>query len=250
MIIIKNLHKTFPKRFIPYQKKEIKVLKGIDATFKKGEIVGVVGNNGVGKTTLFRVIAGLEVFEEGEVSVLGFNPSSKEGAKKLKGKVALLPEEPGLSQLETAKDHLFIFGFMMGLSEFEIKERMEKFNQTMDIFSYWDRAYRGYSKGQKAKISMARIMLMTEAEVFIFDEPTNGMDFNSAKEARNFIRNLAKNGKIIIVASHILPDLINMCDKIIGIDDGKIIDGEIMKNKMSSFLLDYENQLRSLKEQF
>ncbi len=220
MIQATQIFKTFPETWIPRRKTPTAVLKGFDFEAKPGEITGLVGVNGCGKSTFFRIIAGHESIQGGEISVMGLNPQIKSQAVRLHGKIGLLPENSGLSMFETGKDHLYLFGHMMGLSRADVLSTMKTLDRQIGLFSYWHQPASGYSKGQMAKISVARMTLMPDAEVLIFDEPTNGLDFDTAEAVRDLIRSQAGQGRTVLIASHILPDLITLCTRVCGLKEG------------------------------
>lgn len=223
VIEIGALHKTYTSGWGPW-KKSTPVLKGFDFIAEPGQVTGVLGPNGAGKTTLFRIISGLERPSSGQVRINGVDPW--ESPQAIRGTVALLPEEPGVSGYDTGQGHLYEFGIMMGLSPHEVKEALTQADGTLRLSSFWDRGFRTYSRGQKARIALARMLLMPQASVMIFDEPSNGLDFESVSRLHRFIRQQAAQGKTILVASHILADLKHLCDRLVGLSDGRAASDE------------------------
>jgi len=247
MIKAELLVKTFPKRWIPYRPQPVDVLKGINFHAEPGTITGIMGKNGAGKTTLFRIISGIEPLTSGHLWVNGQDMLHAESAKRIRGQVALLPEEPGLSGLDTAEYHLHLFGVMMGLSYKETHYQLDKLNERLKLTSYWKRPYRDYSKGQKAKISLARMLMMKDANILIFDEPTNGLDFETAGVVRDLIRETAQKGKTVLLASHIVSEMILLCDTIVGIEDGKIVEDGPLFNDLNQHVDLYREQIEKYK---
>lgn len=218
MIEIQSLQKTYVHGFGPWRK-TTPVLRGFDFQAHPGQVTGVLGPNGAGKTTLFRIIAGLEKPSGGSVLINGLNPW--ENPVAMRGRITLLPEEPGVSWQDTGQGHLYEFGIMMGLSPARLKHALASADDTLKLSSFWTRGFRTYSRGQKARVALARMLLMPEATVMIFDEPSNGLDFESVSRLHQFIRQQAREGRTILVASHILSDLKHLCDRLVGLSDGR-----------------------------
>lgn len=218
MIRAEQINKTFVLGPF-WKRRRVEVLRGFDFHAEPGKITGLLGPNGAGKTTFFRGIAGLEKFDSGTLEVDGVDPGKS--PKVVRGRVALLPEEPGISQHDTGRQHLQLFGSLCGLSLSQIRVRMEQIDTHLLISSYWDRPFSTYSRGQKARISIARVRLLQDPSVLIFDEPSNGLDFEAVGRLHGFIRELANEGRTVLVASHILRDLRALCDRLVGLHEGQ-----------------------------
>ena len=233
MIIARNLEKTFTKGFFFWKEKK-EVLRGFDFQALPGQVTGLLDPNGAGKTTFFRIVTGLEKPPGGTISVDGFNPWEDPASSR--GRIALLPEEPGVAKDMSGRDHLWIFGAMMGLGKREIEAALIQANEDLDLSGFWHQLFGSTSRGQKARIALARLLFMPQASVFIFDEPSNGLDFESVAKVHRLIRRLAHEGKTVLVASHILSDLTHLCDQMIGIKDGRQAEAGLV----SQWLLDHE----------
>lgn len=227
MIEIKSLQKTYVSGWGPWRK-ATPVLHGFDFTAHPGQVTGVLGPNGAGKTTLFRIIAGLERPSSGTVLIDGVNPW--EDPVAVRGRIALLPEEPGVSDHDTGQGHLYEFGIMMGFDPAQVRSLLGSADETLHLSSFWARGFRTYSRGQKARVALARMLLMPKASVMIFDEPSNGLDFESVSRLHRFIREQAREGKTILVASHILSDLKHLCDRLVGLSGGKAATATELKD--------------------
>lgn len=218
MIKSQGLTKTFRSGFL-WWKTEVPVLKGFDFVAYPGQVTGLLGPNGAGKTTFFRILCGLEKPSGGVLEVDGLDPALH--PEHMRGKIALLPEDPGVPLEMSGYRHLWIYAVMMGMDEAQIKQSIDQADQILQMSSYWNRPFRNYSRGQKARIALARMNLMPNASVLIFDEPSNGLDFQAVTQLHAFIRQLASEGKTILVASHILSDLKHLCDRMVGLDNGQ-----------------------------
>ena len=195
MIQIKDLKKSYGSN---------QVLKGINLSFKKGQVYGIVGENGAGKTTLFKCIAGLEFFEgkiETELS-------------PLQDYLGLLPTNPIFMSRITAWEYLKLFCIARNIKEDDFEEQ-NIFDLPLDQYA------QNYSTGMKKKLSLMAILLQ-QNEVFILDEPFNGVDIQSNILITSIIKKLKAKGKTILISSHIFSTLKDTCDHIFLLQKGSI----------------------------
>ena len=204
MIEIKNLSKSFGKN---------KVLKNINIKFERGIVYGIVGDNGAGKTTLFRCIAGLEDFE-GEV-ISSLNP--------LKNYLGFLFSEPYFLNKITGSEYIRL---LCNARNKNITKIMEKnlFDLPLNIY------VSSYSSGEKKKLALFALLLQ-ENEVYILDEPYNGVDVYGNIIITDIIHKLKSLNKLVIISSHIFSTLKDTCDEIYYLKKGEII----MRYPSSSF---------------
>ncbi len=229
MIHVRGASKTFHSGL--FKRTQVKVLDGLDFDAYPGQITGLLGPNGAGKTTFFRGLCGFEKFDSGTVLVDGIDPGAD--PISLRGRMSMLPEEPGARLHQSGHAHLLLYGFMMGLDTEAAKQRMADCDKFLSLSSFWDRPFRTYSRGQKARIALARLRIAPNAQVLIFDEPSNGLDFETVARLHKFIREAADEGKTILIASHILGDLSSLCDRLTGLHKGKKAPAEMVEAWMS-----------------
>ena len=206
MIQIKNLSKSFGKN---------QVLKNIDLDFKKGKVYGVVGENGAGKTTLFRCIAGLEKYK-GEVSST-INP--------LKNHLGLLLTEPFFFSKITGKEYIQL---LVNARKVEITDIEERNVFDLPLSQYAST----YSTGMKKKLALTAILLQ-QNDLYILDEPFNGVDIQSNQLITEIIHKLKSLEKLIILSSHIFSTLAETCDEIYLMKDGEIIK-KVMREEFNN----------------
>lgn len=208
-INIENLNKKY---------KDLTIVKSINMFVNKGEIYGLLGRNGAGKTTIMKIILGLTKPTSGKVTVLGKDTSTVVGKDVLK-KVGCIIETPGFYSNLTGAENLKIFAKLRNIDENLVKEVLELVN-----LSYNDRKlFSKYSLGMKQRLAIANA-IMHKPEVLILDEPINGLDPIGIAEVRNLFKMFRQSGTSILISSHILSELENLADRIGIINDGNLID--------------------------
>lgn len=211
MLTIKNLEKSFGN---------FKALNGVNLQIEKGEIFGFIGPNGAGKSTTMKIISGLLSADSGEVYVDGIN--ALKDNKLLKEKIGYMPDYIGVYDNLKAIEYLEFFGSIYGISAKETKrkgfELLELVNLKEKSEVYVDKL----SRGMKQRLSLARSM-MHDPKLLILDEPSSGMDPRARFEMKNILKNLKDLDKTVLVSSHILVELGEICTRIGIINGGSIV---------------------------
>lgn len=201
MITIRNLSKAYGKK---------EVLKGVNLDLERGRIYGLVGINGSGKTTLFRCLAGLETY----------SGSVRSEFPVLKDHLGFLPTHPVFLSHITGWEYLKLFNLARGI-------RSEGFEQKNMFDLPLDQYAEHYSTGMKKKLAFLALLLQKN-EVFLLDEPFNGVDLPSNLLMGKILTRLRSEGKVILISSHILPALKDQCDQVHYLDEG-IISASFMR---------------------
>ncbi len=223
-IIIKaeNLTKTFTDF---WRRPKIKAVDGISFFLSRNEILGLLGPNGSGKSTTIKMILGLLYPTKGSIEVLGHSPKSIIPKKK----IGYLPEESYLYNFLTARETLEFFGSLFKLSRIERKIRAKQLLQMVGLSHHSKKKISEFSKGMVRRIGIAQAMI-NNPELIILDEPTSGLDPIACKEIKELIIFLKDQGKTILICSHLLSDLEQICDRAIILCGGKIIiEGNLEK---------------------
>lgn len=209
----------------------IKVVDGVSFSVNKGEIYGLLGRNGAGKTTIMKILLGLANPTSGKVSILGKDMSVNSEKKVLK-KVGCIIENPGFYSNLTGTENLEIFAKLRGLDQDSVKKALELVN-----LPYKDKKlFSKYSLGMKQRLAIANA-IMHNPEILVLDEPINGLDPIGIAEVRELLKKLKESGVSILISSHILSELENVADRISIIVFGKMIEEINMKewkNKQNS----------------
>ena len=226
VLSVENIRKTFvlsrKQQKIDKTGDKLKVaLDGVSFRCRNGEIYGLLGPNGAGKTTAMRIIATLIKSDEGDVFVKGF--SVKKEPDKVRRNIAFLTSELKLEDFFTPD---FLYDFYSDLHHMESGERSARKKELFDKFGIGKFAQvkvGELSTGMKQKVSIA-VSLAHNPDIIVYDEPTNGLDIITAKIVTDFLLDLKKQGKCIIVSTHIFSLIEKVCDRA-----GIIINGRMIK---------------------
>lgn len=195
--------------------KDTEVLKDVTVTFESGNIYGLVGRNGSGKSVLLKLLCAFYEPTEGDILYDGVDVNRK---KLFPPNTRAMIEKPNFLPDLTGKENLYLLATIQKLiGEDEIDKALQK----VDLYEERNKKYHKYSLGMKQKLGIAQV-IMENPEVLILDEPFNGLDDSSAKKIRKLLLEEKKRGKIIILATHIPDDINMLCDKVYNISNGKV----------------------------
>ncbi|MCT4603563.1 MAG: ABC transporter ATP-binding protein [Marinifilum sp.] len=215
VISIQNLEKSYLNG-----RSENKVLKGINLDIKPGQIIGYIGPNGAGKSTTVKILCGLLSDFEGEVSILGMN--LREEPTEIKRKIGYIPENAALYETLTPREYLRFVGELHGMESKNIGTKTEKLLDLFEMKAHADERLNSFSKGMRQKILIIS-GLIHNPEIIFMDEPLSGLDANSVIIVKEILTQLAKEGKTIFYSSHIMDVVEKISDRIILIDQGKVV---------------------------
>lgn len=197
-----------------------KAVDGISFEAREGEIFGLLGPNGAGKTTTLRSIATLLKPTQGTIKVMGFDVV--EESKEVRKRIGFLTNELKLDTHFTPAYTMEFFGKLHDMDMDTIKKRKELLFDYFGIKSYENKKISELSTGMTQKLAIA-VSLIHDPEIVIFDEPTNGLDIITAKAVTNYLGELKKQGKLVIVSTHIMTVAEKLCDRVLVIINGKIV---------------------------
>ena len=220
MLEVKNIKKKFEKKI--NKKKVISFYADNDISFNAntGEIVGILGPNGAGKTTLLRIIAGIMEPTSGTVKI--DDETYKDNAINIKKKIAYLSGNTKLYKDISPYELLKMCGEYYEVPNNILEKRIKDITKKFDMTSFMHQKIENLSTGQYQRTSIARC-LIHNPKYYILDEATSGLDIISSKVILDFIKEEKKNNKCIIYSTHYMEEAENICDKIIMINNGKII---------------------------
>ena len=200
-----------------WNRPKARAVNEIDFTVKEGEVVGLLGPNGSGKSTTVKMILGLLYPTAGQLTVLGKAPRAVETKKA----IGYLPEESYLYKYLTAEETLDFFGSLFNLSRAERKNRIEQLLDMVGLAHARHRRVGEFSKGMARRIGLAQAMI-NDPSLLIFDEPTSGLDPLGCREVKDLIMELKKRGKTVLITSHLLSDVEDICDRVVILYGGKV----------------------------
>lgn len=217
MIQVTNLTKTYGSKV---------AVNNISFTVEKGEVVGFLGRNGAGKTTTMNMITGYISSTGGTVTVDGCD--ILEQPLEAKRKIGYLPEQPPVYTDLTVNEYLDFAADLKGIAKKNRKQHLDEIKELVKITDVSGRLIGNLSKGYRQRVGMAQA-LVGNPEILILDEPTVGLDPNQIIEIRKLIKRLGKEHTVIL-SSHILPEVADVCEKVIIIDRGSIVAQDTISN--------------------
>ena len=194
-----------------------KALDNLDLVVHKGEIFGLLGPNGSGKTTTIKLMLGLLFPTSGTLKIFGCSPRHVAN----KNKIGFLPEESYLYPYHTAEEALFFYGRLFGLAREVCNKRVDELLEMVGLFKNRKRPIKEYSKGMARRIGLAQA-LINDPELVFLDEPTSGLDPIASHEVKDLILQLKQHGKTVVLCSHLLGDVEDICDTIAILYGGRL----------------------------
>jgi ABC-2 type transport system ATP-binding protein len=207
-------------RYLTKSYKDLTALNKLNLTIDKGDIYGFIGPNGAGKTTTIRILATLLRPTSGQAFVCGYSVNGQ--AKHIRKKIGYVPDEFGIYEDMTVNEYLEFFA---ALYEIGGKERQRVIRDVLDLtdLSYKEHAQvDSLSRGMRQRLALARVLLH-DPEVLLLDEPASGLDPRARIEIRELLKELRNMGKTILISSHILSELRELCNKVGIIERGTLL---------------------------
>jgi len=214
MIVVKDIHKSFGP---------VRALRGVSFDAPDGRITGLLGPNGAGKSTTLRVLYTVLKPDQGSATIDGVDVVSD--GLLARRKIGALPHGAGLYPHLTARENIAYYAALCGVEKVALDDKVENIIALLEIGDFADRRSKGFSQGQRTKVSLARALVHDPQNV-ILDEPTNGLDVMAMRSLRNLILKLKDDGRCVLFSSHVMQEVAALCDDICIIANGKVaIDG-------------------------
>ena len=210
MIVVDGLRKSFG---------EVRAVDGVSFTAKDGKITGLLGPNGAGKSTTLRILYTVLRPDEGTAMIDGIDVVAD--PLEARARIGTLPHGSGLYPHLTARENIAYYARLYGMAPDDIGERVQIVIDQLDINDFADRKTKGFSQGQRTKVSLARSLVHGPKNVLL-DEPSNGLDVMATRALRDLIRQLRAAGKCVLFSSHVMQEVAALCDEIVIISSGRV----------------------------
>jgi ABC-2 type transport system ATP-binding protein len=234
-IAIRDLTKVFP---IPFKKETVTAVENLSLTVEPGQVYGLLGPNGSGKSTTMKIVLGLVSPTSGHTEIFGRDSTRVES----RDFVGFLPENPYFYKFLTGMETLVFFGKLSGLSGAKLRDRAKELLRIVGLENAADRRVGGYSKGMLQRIGMAQA-LVQEPRLLVLDEPTAGVDPAGSREIRDLILDFKSRGITVLLCSHLLSQVQEICDRI-----GILHQGRLVREGRLEDLIAIENQTEMVLE--
>src|SRR5262247_2220835 len=214
VVAVRGLTKVF-KDF--WNRPKARAVDNVDFEVRRGEVFGLLGPNGSGKSTTVKLMLGLLYPTKGHIEVFGRSPRHV----ATKARIGYLPEESYLYRYLNSRETLDFFGNLFTLSKKERANRSEQLLDMVGLTQTRTRAVGEFSKGMQRRIGLAQA-LINDPDLVLLDEPTAGLDPIGCREVKDLILALARRGKTVVLSSHLLSDVEDVCDRVVIYYGGKI----------------------------
>ena len=193
-------------------------LAGLDLSVRRGEVFGLLGLNGAGKTTAIKLIMGLHLPTKGTVEVLG-RPAAD---LAVMARIGYAPEAAYLNKALTGRETLRLFAALSGLPAAGREERVERMLASVGLGHAGDRRLSSYSKGMLQRVSLGQALLH-DPELVVLDEPVTGLDPLAIREVRELVLWLKGAGKTVLFSSHDMSEVEQVCDRVAILSGGRLV---------------------------
>jgi sodium transport system ATP-binding protein len=211
MIEASNLSKRFGA---------VEAVRDVSFTARDGEITGILGANGAGKSTTLRMVYGVLTPDSGRASIDGIDIRGE--TSRARARVGVLPHAAGLYGNLSARENIHYFGSLQGVGSEALAKRTGELARILGLEDFLDRRAKGFSQGQRIKVALARALVHDPGNI-VLDEPTNGLDVMAIRNLRDMLLALKREGRCVLFSSHVMQEVAALCDRVVIIGHGRVL---------------------------
>jgi sodium transport system ATP-binding protein len=198
----------------------IEAARDVSFVAHDGQITGLLGANGAGKSTCFRMLYGVLTPDSGRACIDGLDILG--ATSEARAHLGVLPHAAGLYNNLTARENIQYFGSLYGMSRQLLKARTDELVRSLGMENFIGRRAKGFSQGQRIKVALARALVHNPGNV-VLDEPTNGLDVMAIRNLREMLLNLKAEGRCVLFSSHVMQEVAALCDRVVIIGHGRVL---------------------------
>jgi sodium transport system ATP-binding protein len=187
---------------------------------RDGEITGLLGANGAGKSTCLRMLYGVLTPDRGRACINGIDILGETSLAR--AHLGVLPHATGLYNNLTARENIQYFGTLHGMRRKLLKSRIAQLADALGMGEFIDRRVKGFSQGQRIKVALARALVHDPSNI-VLDEPTNGLDVMAIRNLREMLLALKAQGRCVLFSSHVMQEVAALCDRVVIIGRGRVL---------------------------
>lgn len=199
---------------------DIEAVRNISFVARDGEITGILGANGAGKSTCLRMLYGVLTPDSGRASIDGIDMRGE--TSRARAHLGVLPHAAGLYGNLTARENIAYFGSLQGIGGERLKSRTAELARVLGMDGFIERRAKGFSQGQRIKVALARALVHDPGNI-VLDEPTNGLDVMAIRNLREMLLALKAQGRCVLFSSHVMQEVAALCDRVVIIGHGQVL---------------------------
>jgi sodium transport system ATP-binding protein len=198
----------------------VEAVRDVSFTARDGEITGILGANGAGKSTTLRMVYGVLTPDSGKASIDGIDIRGE--TSRARARVGVLPHAAGLYGNLSARENIHYFGSLQGVGSEALEQRTGELARILGLEDFLVRRAKGFSQGQRIKVALARALFHYPGNI-VLDEPTNGLDVMAIRNLRDMLLALRSQGRCVLFSSHVMQEVAALCDRVVIIGHGRVL---------------------------
>jgi sodium transport system ATP-binding protein len=198
----------------------IEAARDVSFTARDGEITGLLGANGAGKSTCLRMLYGVLTPDSGKACIDGIDIRGE--TSRARAHLGVLPHAAGLYNNLTARENIHYFGALHGMERERLATRTAELSRSLGMDGFMEQRAKGFSQGQRIKVALARALVHDPGNV-VLDEPTNGLDVMAIRNLREMLQDLKSQGRCVLFSSHVMQEVAALCDRVVIIGRGRVL---------------------------